>query len=174
MIGSAAPYDIVRKEDRCAATGVAFAEGDRQVAVLVETPGEEALSRLIYAESAWDNGARPEAPSTVFGYWRRVAGEDKAPSGPTISTDELFDLFEQLAGADQARQISFRYLITLLLMRKRRLVYEGTAQDSQDRFVVKSRPGGQLFEVADPRMDSDSIQEATEELGRVINIEADR
>lgn len=173
MIGSSAPYEIVRKEETCAATGRAFEPGDRQVAALVETPDAEQLSRLIYAEEAWDKGARPQPPAVLFGYWRRIAGEEKKQADPVMSADELFDLFEQLAEADQPRQISFRYLLALLLMRKRRLMYEGAAPGGNDRFVVKARPGGQLYEVTDPKMDDAAVAEATEELGRVMNTEDD-
>jgi len=173
MIGSSAPYDIVRKEDRCAATGRAFEEGDRQVAVLVETPGDETLSRVFYSEPAWDDGARPGAPASVFGYWRRTAGEEKKQDNAIMSPDELFDLFEQLAEADQPRQISFRYLLALLLMRKRRVMYEGATPGDPTRFRVKARPGGDLYDVIDPKMDEATIEAATEELGRVMSIEAD-
>lgn len=171
MIGSSAPYDIVRKEEACAATGRVFEPGDQQVAALVEQPGSETLERLMYSAEAWDDGARPQSPATLFGYWRRVAGEDKKQADPIMSPDELFDLFEQLGESDQARQISFRYLLTLLLMRKRRLIYEGAVPGEEGRFRVKARPGGQMYEVTDPQMDESAVVEATEELGRVMNIE---
>ena len=173
MIGSSAPYDIVRKEDRCAATGRAFAEGDRQVSVRGETPGEETLSRVFYSQSAWESGARPEPPAGVFGFWRRIAGEEKKQDDAIMSPEELFDLFEQLAEADQPRQITFRYLLALLLMRKRRLMYEGATPGDATRFRVKARPGGDLYDVIDPKMDEDAIAQATEELGRVMNVEVE-
>ncbi|MFK7883090.1 MAG: hypothetical protein AB8F26_02765 [Phycisphaerales bacterium] len=171
MIGSSAPYEIVRKEDSCAATGRAFAPGDKQVAVLVELPDSESLSRLVFSAEAWDGGARPEAPAALFGYWRRIAGEEKKQADPMMSPDELFDLFEQLGESDQPRQISFRYLLALLLMRKRRLMYDGAIPGDSACFRVKARPGGQLYEVVDPQMDESAVAEATEELGRVMQIE---
>ncbi|RMH29961.1 MAG: hypothetical protein D6692_03675 [Planctomycetota bacterium] len=171
MIGSSSPYDIVRKEEVCAATGRSFVAGEPQIAVLVETPGEETLARLIYSVEAWDAGARPEPPARVFGFWRRTAGEEKKQSDPVMSPEELFDLFEQLGEADQPRQISFRYMLALLLMRKRRLVYDGAIPGDPPRFRVKARPGGHEYEVVDPRMDEATIAEAIEELGRVMNVE---
>lgn len=132
------------------------------------------MSRVFYTQAAWDNGARPEAPSGVFGFWRRVAGEEKKQDNPIMSPDELFDLFEQLGEADQPKQISFRYLLALLLMRKRRLMYEGATPEDPSRFRVKARPGGQMYDVIDPKMDEASIEQATEELGRVMNVEVDQ
>ena len=173
MIGSSSPYDIVRKEEVCAATGRSFAPGDAQVAVLVETPGNETLTRVIYSVEAWESGARPEPPARVFGFWRRSAGEEKKSADPVMSPEELFDLFEQLGEADQPRQVSFRYMLALLLMRKRRLVYEGAVPGDPTRFRVKARPGGHEFEVMDPKLDEAAIAEATEELGRVMNVEDD-
>ena len=173
MIGSSAPYDIVREGEACAATGRVFAPGEKHMAVLVETPGEEALARVLYSEQAWAGGARPEPPATVFGYWKRVAGDESKPKSPIVSPDELFDLFEQLAESDQPRQVAFRYLLALMLMRKRRLVYDGVVPDEPGVLRLKARPGGDEHRVVDPGMDEAAIAEATEQLGRVMQIEED-
>lgn len=173
MIGSTAPYDIVRKEEACAATGRVFAPGERHMAVLVESPGDEALARVLYSVEAWENGARPEAPARVFGYWKRIAGEEHKSKAPIVSPEELFDLFEQLAEADQPKQVAFRYLIALLLMRKRRLVYDGALPDQPHVLRLKGRPGGEEHLVTDPGMDEKSIGEATEELSRVMQLDED-
>jgi hypothetical protein len=171
MIGSSAPYDIVRREDACAATGRVFTPGEKHVAVLVETPGEESLTRVLYALDAWESGARPAAPARVFGYWKRIAGEEGRVKAPIVSTEELFDLFEQLAEAEQPRQVAFRYLIALLLMRKRRLVYDGAVPDRPGVMRLRGRPGGEEHLVVDPGMDEQAIGEATEELSRVMQLE---
>ncbi len=173
MIGSSAPYDIVRKEDACAATGRVFTPGEKHMAVLVEQPGEEALVRVLYSIEAWEAGQRPEAPARVFGYWKRIAGEDHKARAPIVSPEELFDLFEQLGEADQPKQVAFRYLIALLLMRKRRLVYDGTLPDQPHVLRLKGRPGGEEHLVTDPGMDQQAIAEATEELSRVMQIDED-
>ncbi len=173
MIGSSAPYDIVRKEEACAATGRVFAPGEKHMAVLVESPGDEALARVLYSVDAWDAGARPEAPARVFGYWKRIAGEDNKAKAPIVSPEELFDLFEQLGEADQPKQVAFRYLIALLLMRKRRLIYDGTPVDQPHVLRLKGRPGGEEHLVIDPGMDEQAIGEATEELSRIMQIDED-
>lgn len=170
MLGSSAPYEMVRREDVCAATGRAFQPGDAQVVVLVERPGEEALTRVAYTAESWDDGARPASPDRVFGFWRRVAGEDTRQPDPVMSPEELFDLFVQLDESDEPRQVSFRYLLTLLLMRKRRLVCEGVERGDPDRLVVKARPGGEVYRVVDPSLDDATIAEASEELGRVLRV----
>lgn len=171
MIGSSAPYEIVRREDACAATGRVFTPGEKHMAVLVEAPGEESLVRVLYSLDAWEGGARPAAPARVFGYWKRIAGDEARPASPIASVDELFDLFEQLADSDQPKQISFRYLIALLLMRKRRLVYDGMVNGDARLMRLKGRPGGQEYQLVDPGLDEAAIAEATEELGRIMHIE---
>lgn len=143
------------------------------MAVLVETPGEESLTRVLFSAEAWEAGARPASPARVFGFWKRIGGDEVKPSGPIVSADELFDLFEQLGEADQPRQVNFRYIIALLLMRKRRLVHDGTVTGDDRRLRLKARPGGHEYEVVDPGMGEAEIAEATEELGRVIRFEDD-
>lgn len=173
MIGSSAPYDIVRREEACAATGRVFTPGEKHMAVLVESPGDEALARVLYSVEAWEGGARPDAPARVFGYWKRVAGEENRARAPIVSPEELFDLFEQLGEADQPKQVAFRYLIALLLMRKRRLIYDGALPDRPHVLRLKGRPGGEEHLVADPGMDERAIAEATEELSRIMRIDED-
>jgi hypothetical protein len=177
MIGSSAPYDIVRREEACAATGRVFEPGERHLAVLIEQPEEETLARLLYSERAWESGHRPAAPARVFGFWRRIAGDETRPRSPIVSPEELFDLFEQLAESDQPRQISFRYLLALMLMRKRRLIYDGVVADrapgESPVLRLKARPGGDEHLVIDPGMDEAAIAEATEQLGQVMQIDED-
>ena len=62
-------------------------------------------------------------------------------------------------------------LIALLLMRKRRLVYDGMVNGDARLMRLKGRPGGQEYQVVDPGLDEAAIAEATEELGRIMHIE---
>ncbi len=178
MAGSSAPYEIVRTQDICAHTGHQFAVGDEHIAVLVERPGEEALVRIAYTADAWDNGARPPAPDRVFGFWKRIVPEKEDRVQPLVNDDEMMDLFEQLEEANESKQIAFRYLLGLILMRKKRLIFEGSTpatEDSPPALALRQRikgGGGPVFTVIDPQLDNDAIAQATEELGRVMNLDA--
>ena len=89
----------------------------------------------------------------------------------------MFDLFEQLAETTEPRQVTFRYLLALILMRKKVLVYERSTPAKGDEpgvLVLRQRiKGGEgpLFNVIDPGLDDDAVAQASEEIGQVMNLD---
>lgn len=176
MSGPTSPtFEIARPTGRCAETDHEFEPGEHYVAVLVETPDEESLARLDYSEAAWNEGARPEPPARVFASWKAVTSEPNQTRKLLIEDDELMDLFDQLAEGDDQRRLGFRYLLALILIRKRKLVYEGAREGVM--FVrVRGTPqpperggdGPPYIEVVDPGLDEATIEAATEQLGQVM------
>jgi len=187
ITGSSSPYEIVKSEGVCPATGATLSPGDRVVVALVETPDDQALHRVDYSEAAWDEGARPKIPLRLFGFWRTVVPEPGAKKvQPLIGDADLLDLFDQLgeeAESADARRLAFRYLLALILIRKRQLTYEGgTPADLKHgkQGVMRIRPKGTpmppegppLIEVIDPGLDDETVAAATEELGQIMDLEA--
>ncbi|MCA9304780.1 MAG: hypothetical protein KC996_11715 [Phycisphaerales bacterium] len=178
MAGSSAPYEIVRTQDVCAHTGKELKIGDEHIAALVERPGDEALVRVAYSVEAWESGARPQSPDRLFGFWKRIVPEKEDRVQPLVNDEEMMDLFEQLEEASEPKQLAFRYLLGLILMRKKRLIFEGsTPADAGNPPTLSLRQwikggGGPLFTLVDPQLDDEAIADATEELGRVMNLDA--
>jgi len=187
ITGSSSPYEIVKSEGVCPATGVSLSPGDRIVAALVETPDDQPLHRVDYSVGAWDGGARPQAPLKLFGFWRTVVPEPGAKKKqPLIGDGDLMDLFEQLgeqAESADARRLAFRYLLALILIRKRQLSYEGGKPADLKHGttgVMHVRPkrtpmppeGPPLIDVIDPGLDDETVAAATEELGQIMDLEA--
>lgn len=177
MSGSSAPYEIVRTQDVCAHTNEPLHVGDECIAALVERPDDEALVRVMYSIDAWNDGARPQSPDRLFGFWKRVVPEKEDRVQPLVNDEEMMDLFEQLEEAVEPKQLAFRYLLGLILMRKKKLLFEGSTSANADnpptlqlRQWVKGG-GGPIFNVIDPQLDDDAIADATEELGRVMNLD---
>ncbi len=168
-------YEIARPTGVCAATGSTIEVGQPYVAVLAEREGEESLRRLDFAVPAWESGARPEPPLRVFGHWRAVMGAASETKRPFIDDDSMADLLEQLEGAEEPSRQSFRYVLALMLVRKRLFKFEGNRRDDQGRAVMvlrRSTPAGatpaEPISVLDPGMDDTAIAAAIEQLGSVM------
>lgn len=166
----ASNYPISRSSGRCAATGKPFAAGDHLVAALIEAEGQEDLLRVDYSKEAWDSGARPMAPYHLFAAWKAAYQPPDAKRKLLLGDEELLDLFEQLAASDQPRQRAFRYVLALLLVRRKVLIYEGQIDG-----VMKVRerrtaaePPASVVEVIDPGLDDKTTAEVIEQLGEVI------
>jgi hypothetical protein len=165
-------YEIARSTGACAATGRELQAGEPYIAALVQTHGEEAFQRLDFSLESWEQGARPHPPLHLVGFWRATYQPGETTRQPLIDNDSLLDLFEQLEGAEDPPRLSFRYILALLLIRKKLLRFEGTRRDDGQTTMVLQRTGqadGQPYEVVDPGMDDAQIAAAVEQLGAVMS-----
>lgn len=163
-------YPVHRSTGVCAATGRGLAPGDACIAVLVERESDKGLHRLDYSAEAWESGARPEADARVFGFWRARVGAEVEPKSTMMSDSELLDLFEELAGAAEHKQVVFRYVLALLLIRRRSLRLMGSKAGVL--LVLPKGAEGPPLEVVDPGMDEAAAGEAIEQLTQVVMPEA--
>ncbi|MBI1190870.1 MAG: hypothetical protein GC200_09355 [Tepidisphaera sp.] len=166
---AATTYPLSRSTGVCAASGRAFAEAEQYVATLVERAGQSGLERLDFSIEAWEGGARPAAPFAMFAFWRASFSPHPEKAKPLLGDAELVDLFEELAVAEQPKQVAFRYFVALLLVRRRLLRQVGVKPG-----VLLVSPKGSpetMLEVKDPGVDEGVIAEALEQLGRVVNVE---
>jgi len=168
-------YDLGRRHDACASTGEPLKAGDEFVAVLAEEPGTDDLFRLDFSAEAWERGDRPEPPKEVFAFWHAVVPEPGAKPGFTIDASSLTALFEQLDESDDPRRLALRYVIALMLMRKKHLVFEGQCEREDGTRVMNLRQRGTLPEhepvqVVDPMLDEPTLVAVTEQLGQIIQV----
>lgn len=174
-------YSVARPTRQCAATGIEINPGDRFVATLVERPGEDELIRLDFSVGAWDKGARPECPLQMFGFWRATLSEGESNVRQLLEDDELLDLFEQLGESNEDRRIAFRFVLALVLIRKRLLAYEGgipadltAGKPGVLRVRRRREKNPEMIEVIDPGMHDAAVEAATEQIGRIMNLDASK
>lgn len=143
----------------CAATGAALRGGEICWSVLVEREGR--LVRMDYSAEAW-NGPPPDA----IGHWSCIVPDAAESSRPRVmDADSLFDYFQQLEESPNVVQQQYRYVLALLLLRKRRLVLEDVV-DIDDRPVMRlvGTTGEGPFEVPEEQLDEDQIRQLQEQL----------
>ncbi len=103
-------FEVQRCTRCCAATERPLEPGDECYSVL-EVVGAEVV-RKDYCLEAW-NGA----PDAAFGWWKSRVPEPTAKKIKLAPNDVLLELFEQLA--DKRQQQDLRYVLALLLVRRR-------------------------------------------------------
>lgn len=167
-------YPISRSTGVCAASGRRFENGERYVATLVEKAGEEALERQDFAEAEWERGARPSDPYRLFASWRTSMVEHPARRKTLLSDGELLELFERLNEATEPKQLSFRYLLALMLVRRKMLRYEGTRDGVMTVRMKPATPGGpepEAMAVPDPKLDDEAVAAVLQQLGEIMSVE---
>ena len=174
MSVASSSYPVARPIGTCASTGAAIAAGERYVATFVQRDGSEIFERLDFTAAAWEGGARPLPPLTLFASWVAVMPTGDAKRKLLLDDDEVLDLFEQLAEANQAKQLSFRYVLALLLIRRRVLTLEGSKPGLLQ--VKIKRPIAEMaqqpvIDVVDPGMDDGAIVDAIEQMSGLIPVD---
>jgi hypothetical protein len=136
-------YSIGRSPGRCAVTGRHLAPGEPYVAALVEREAGEGFERLEYTEEAWEGGARPER---LFGYWRAIVPEPNTPPKLFVDDEALLELFDTLGEETEGDspdrdKLALRFVLTLILLRKRLLKHVGQRHREDVREMLVRRKG---------------------------------
>lgn len=170
----ASGYHIGGPTGVCAVTGRPLAVGEHFVAVLLESPENDELTRVDCCLEAWERGTRPPG---LFGYWKGVVPEPNAKPKMIIDDEVVLDLFEQLAEQTDPKRIAFRFVLALILIRKRLLVCDETRRGTPTelpallvRHKGTPRPpeGPPLLEVIDPGLDESSIEGIMEQFEAIV------
>ena len=89
-----------------------------------------------------------------------------------MDDEVLLDIFERLAGTDERVKINFRFVLALILMRKRILKYQQTDyRDSQELWIMGQVREQTKHEVINPRLDDAQIREVSEQLSAILRSE---
>lgn len=168
-------FEISHPSGACAATGRPIEIGQEFVAALAERDGEEALERLDFSIESWDGGARPQPPLKLFGFWRGQMPEPNSKKPMFVDDESLVDLFEQLAGEDDERKVVFRFILGLILVRRKLMRYERAAKGKMVLRWTKASGGGEEpVEVIDPGMTEGAISLAAEQVGAIMFGDSDQ
>lgn len=139
-----------------------FAAGEPFWSRLVDDPQtrteQSTLRRESYCQDHWP------APGPSFCFWRSQRKVEEG--GPRmLDSDSLLSIFRELAVSDEPRKLNFRYLLALILMRKKLLREE---REHSAPSMMGLTDGVDAFEVQIPRMDEAARKTAEEDLGQII------
>jgi hypothetical protein len=116
-------YEIHRSTRHCAKSGRELKPGETFYSVLT-TSGAELL-REDFAAEAWEG-----PPAEALGWWKSHVPSPDAKKLHWAPNDVMLDLFEQLA--EDAGQADLRYVLALLLIRRRVMRLEETEKNEAD------------------------------------------
>lgn len=162
-------YGIGKPTGICASTGAVLDPGDACIATLSDSPDDDGLIRQDFSIKAWDGGARPEH---LFSYWKTKAPSPETAKHVVVDDQLLQDLFERLADDDRGRRIALRFIVTLILLRRRQLRYVGReGEGDSECWLMRPRgsdPDDPPIAVRNPHLTDDNIRELTDQLSEVL------
>ena len=144
-------WKIARRRDRCSRCETAFEEGTRHVSTIAFQG--DSVAREDLCSSCWE--AR-EAGLDIFHWYTRQRRDRRSLA---LDLPTLEQLFLRLEGSEEPRVLELRYVIALILMRKRRLKLVRVVREPRETLVLRRPRRDETLRVAvcdfDPaRMDA--------------------
>jgi len=156
-------WEVERPKGQCAATGRVFEEGEEFYTVLFEDG--DSFKRVDYCLDAWEG-----SPEGAYCHFKtRVPVKEKRKK-LLVDNELLVNFFVRLANDTQPVRVHFRFVIALILMRKRRLRYERSVVDGGaevwDMTLVHDQS---KHRVNNPRLTDDQIEEVSRQLSAILH-----
>ena len=134
------------------------------LAALRETP--LALERLDICDACSAKFER----TGLLGFWQSTMHPPTVKKQVFVDDDVLCELFERLATVEEPAKINFRFVLGLILMRKRRVVYESTRQESgKEIWTMHFKGREEKMDLVNPRLDEQQVTEVSTQLGEILN-----
>jgi hypothetical protein len=160
-------WDIARCSGVCSATGRTLAEGEEHYAVLFEDG--ETFRRADFALDAWTG-----PPAEAFCYFRTRVPVRERKKRLLVDDEMLINFFVRLGDDEvaESRQ-NFRFVLALILMRKRLLKYEDTVRENGGEiWMMRLVREQSVHKVRNPHLAEDQIAQVSRELGAILHGDA--
>ena len=160
-------YNISKASGQCVACGRAMPPLEEFMAVLRET--DEAFVREDYCLPCWQANPREETKERV-GVWRAHVPPPADRKRMFVDDEMLVNLFHRLEEATEPAKVNFRFVLALVLMRKKMLVYDRMEiADGAEIWQMHFRGASeQVHRVTNPHLDEEKITEVSGHLGEIL------
>ena len=158
-------YQIQPNTRRCAASGRELRPGEKYFSALLDEGGK--FVRKDYAAEAWQG-----PPPGAFGFWAGRIPQPDARRRPPIDDELLLDCFGRLEGQEETGRVNFRYVLALLLMRRRRFRFEEAKEEAgREVLCLRCTRTGARHQVVNPGLSDDELTAVQEDVFQALGWE---
>jgi hypothetical protein len=159
-------YEVARAGGKCVACQKIIEPGQKLMAALRETPA--GFERLDVCLECWPTFDRKE----LLGFWQTILPVHEQKKKLFVDDQVLCELFERLADTTEQSKLNFRFVLGLILMRKRMLVYETTRfEDAREIWSVRFKGKDQKLDLLNPKLTEAQVGEVSQQLSEILNEE---
>ncbi len=156
-------WEINKPLGVCCGTDRPFEPGEEYYAALVET--SEGLQRRDFCVEYWEN-EKPE----IYCFWKTRLPDPDEKKPIFVDDEMLMTFFERLAEETEPEKVNFRFVLMLVLMRKRKLKYDSTKLNGEKELWRLKVTGTQDYvEVLNPHLDDEQIEQLTSQIGQILH-----
>jgi hypothetical protein len=139
-----------------------------QAAPEAPDPDAEVLVRRDLCSGCWQGDEAPEREADLF--WWLTRHQERVSRSVSLDLDSLELLFLQLEGNGERPVRELRYVLCLLLMRKRRIKVERVLRDDEgESFLVKRPRRDERYKVYVYDFDAERMAEIRDELQAIFD-----
>ena len=157
-------YEVGRPLGKCAVTGKSIEVGEKFMAALRETPA--GFERVDVSAEAW-----PQFPRTdVLAFWQATMPAAEQKKKLFVDDTVLCELFERLGSATEPAKLNFRFVLGLILMRKRMVIYENTRhEENREIWSVRMKGREEMLDLLNPKLNEEQVTEVSQQLSEILN-----
>ena len=157
-----AEWEIKKTLGQCCQTGREFEVDEEYYAALVQTP--EGLQRRDYCVEAWQ-----ASPPEVYCFWKTRMPNPEKKKQLFINDEMLMAFFDRLGSEDDPEKLNFRFVLMLVLMRKKKLKYEsGKTENGQEIWTVRVTGQDRREDVVNPHLTEEQIEQLSAQMSQIL------
>ncbi len=155
-------WEVDKPLGQCYGTGRKIEYGEEYFGALVEI--DEGLQRRDFCADYWES----EKPN-VFCYWRSRLPHPDQKKQIFVDDEMLMAFFERLENETGQEKVNFRFVLALILMRKRRLKYDATrVENAKEIWRLRIVGGKEIVEVINPHLDEEQVEQLSSQIGQIL------
>jgi hypothetical protein len=158
-------WRVGRRGGVCAGCGAAFQPRATAVSALYEAG--PSFERRDWCDACFQDGARRGSP---YSWWSAPVPEPE-PKKAVFDLGVAREFLQRLLRDEDPSRASLRWLLALLLMRKKAIAVEGTEErDGREVMTVRFPPSDDVHEIVAVEIDEAETERLREELGRLFQL----
>ena len=159
-------WQIDHAQGKCAVSGRVLGEGDEFYTVIMEDG--ESFRRVDIAVEAWTG-----PPEGSFCHFKTRVPVKRKKRRLLADDDVLISFFQRLADESDPLRVQFRFVLALILMRKKLLRYDSTETLDGQEIWHMTLPGDQSqHNVVNPRLTDLQIDGVSQQLTAILHGDA--
>ncbi len=157
-----ADWEIKSRAHQCSRTGREFVEGEFFYTLLIREG--EGFRREDLSEEAWKERNDNIHP---FSFWRSKYDPPAPPPAEPLPRDDAEGLLRRLIQENDPAYANVRYILALMLERKR--VIRPLESSDDDMLVYEHLSTGETLVLANPKLSFDRIPEVQREVSELLD-----
>lgn len=164
-----ADWKVDRGKKMCSPCEHVFEENEKYFSALVDN--EKYFARDDYCLGCWEKADK----ENFFSFWKtRMPDDNEEPKRCIVDTQVIYMFFTKLEDAESTEKLLFRYLLCLLLIRKRFLRLDDFLKEEDGEYIlVWDRRAEKSLKVYNPEVTDELLLEAQKELSCIFDMPFD-